>query len=81
MISHASEADGTIRFRTEIDGQWQSVTAVLEQADHELAAQAHKDRAPVVLKGDLERAGQRWKPLNPQLESVLRDDEEDLEDG
>ncbi len=73
------EADGTIRFRTEIDGQWQSVAAVLEHADYERAVQAHKDRAPVVLKGDLERTGQRWKLLNPQLESVLRDDEEDPE--
>ncbi len=75
------ETDGTIRFRTEIDGQWQSVAAVLEQADYERAVQAHKDQAPVILNGDLERAGQRWKLLNPQLESVLRDDEEDAKHG
>ncbi len=75
------EADGTIRFRAEVDGKWQSVAAVLEQADYERAVQAHKDRAPVILKGDLERTGQRWKLLNPQLESVLRDDEEDPEYG
>ncbi len=67
-------ADGTIRLRSEVDGQRQSVVAVLEQADYERAIQAHKDRAPVVLKGDLERAGQRWRLLNPRLESVLRDD-------
>ncbi len=75
------DVDGTIRFRTEIDGQWQSVAAVLEQADYERVVQAHKDRVPVILKGDLERVRQRWKLLNPQLESVLRDDEDNPEYG
>ena len=50
------DAYGTIGLRTEVDGQRQSVLAVLEQADYERAVQAHKDRAPVVLKGELERA-------------------------
>ncbi len=75
------EADGTIRLRTEIDGQPQSIAAVLEQADYERAVQAHKDRAPVMLKGDLERTGQRWRLLNPQVESVLKNDEPDSEDS
>ncbi len=69
-----AEDDGTIRLATDIDGQPQSVVAVLEQADYERAVQAHKERALVVLAGDLERAGQRWRLLNPHLESVLRDD-------
>ncbi len=75
------EVDGTIRLRTEIDGQRQSVTAVLEQADYECAVQAHGDRVPVVLLGDLERAGQRWKLLNARIEDVLRDDGQEPEDG
>ncbi len=70
-----AEDDGTIRLATEIDGQQQSVAAVLAQADYEQAVQAHKDRALVVLTGDLERTGQRWRLLNPHLESVVRDDE------
>ncbi len=75
------EADGTIRLRTEIDGQRQSVTTVLEQADYERAVRAHGDRAPVKLKGDLERTGQRWRLLNPRLEGVLENDEPDPEGG
>ena len=43
--------------------------------------EAHKDRAPVFLKGDLERTGQRWTLLSPQLKGVLRDDKEDLKHG
>ena len=69
-----AEDDGTIRLATDIDGQRQSVVAVLEQGDYERAVQAHRDRAPVVLAGDLERTGQRWRLLNPHVEGVLRDD-------
>ncbi len=72
-------ADGTIRLRTEVDGQRQSVMAVLEQADYERAVQAHKDQALVVLKGDLERTGQRWRLLNPHIEGVLCDDGQETE--
>ena len=69
-----AEDDGTIRLATDVDGQPQSVVAVLEQADYERAVQAHKDRALVVLAGDLERTGQRWRLLNPHVEGVFRDD-------
>ena len=69
-----AEDDGTIRLATDIDGQRQSVVAVLERTDYERAVQAHRDRAPVVLAGDLERTGQRWRLLNPHVEGVLRDD-------
>ncbi len=68
-----TEDDGTIRLATDIDGQPQSVVAVLEQADYERAVQAHKDRALVVLAGDLERTGERWRLLSPHVEGVLRD--------
>jgi len=72
-----TEDDGTIRLATEIDGQQRSVVAVLEQADYERVVQAHKNRALVVLSGDLERVGQRWRLLSPQLESVICDDEQE----
>ncbi|MCY4459661.1 MAG: hypothetical protein OXC26_04550 [Albidovulum sp.] len=75
------ELDGTIRLKTEIDGQQQSVEAVLEQSDYERAVLAHNDRAPVILKGDLERLGHRWRLLNAHIEGVLRDEEQELEDG
>ncbi len=66
---------------TEIDGQRQSVMAVLERLDYERAVQAHGDRALVVLSGDLERMGQRWRLLNPRLEDVLRDDGQESQDA
>ncbi len=70
-----AEDDGTIRLATDIDGKQQSVVAVLGRADYDRAVQAHKDRALVVLAGDLERAGQRWRLLNSCVKGVLRDDE------
>ena len=76
-----AEDDGTIRLATGIDGQQQSVVAVLVQADYELAVQAHKDRALVVLTGDLEHTGQRWRLLNPHVEGVFRDDPQESRDA
>ncbi|MCY4075996.1 MAG: hypothetical protein OXH04_11275 [Acidobacteria bacterium] len=67
--------DGIIGLATTIDGQRQSVKVVLERVDYERAIQAHHDRAPVVLNGDLDRIGQRWRLLNPRLTGVIRDDE------
>ena len=69
--------DGTISLATKIDGQRQSVKAVLAQPDYETAVEAHRDRALVVLLGDLERIGQRWRLLNPRLADVIRHDEPD----
>lgn len=75
-----SEDDGTIRLATSINKQPRSVKAVLEREDYERAVQAHKDRAAVVMSGDLERIGQRWRLLSPLLQEVIRDDEPILED-
>ena len=74
-----AEDDGTIRLATKFDGQKQSVVAVLERADYEKALQAHGDRVPVVLLGDLDRIGQRWRLLNPRLAEVIRDDGVELQ--
>ncbi len=75
-----ADDDGTIGLVTDIDAQRQSVTAVLERADYERVVQAHGDRMPVVLAGDLERLGQRWRLLNPRLVDVIRDDEPEPRD-
>ena len=69
-----TEADGTISLRTSIDGQNRSVSVLLNQSDYEKAIQAHKDKAPVILKGDLERTGQRWRLLNPRITDIIRED-------
>ena len=76
-----AEDDGTIRLATDIDGRQQSVVAVLGRADYDRAVQAHRDRALVVLAGDLERAGQRWRLLNSYVDGVLRDDEQESRDS
>ena len=73
-----SEADGTIRLSTFVDQKPQSVTVLLERRDYERAIQAHKNQAMVVLSGDLERMGQRWRLLNSSLEGVLPNEEYDL---
>ena len=76
-----ADDDGTIRLATDIDGRQQSVVVVLGRADYDRAVQAHKDRALVVLAGDLERTGQRWRLLNAHVDGVLRDDEQESRDA
>ena len=72
-----SDLDGTIGLAADVDGQRQSIVAVLEREDYERAVRAHRDRALVVLTGDLDRAGQRWRMLNPHIENVISDSEAD----
>lgn len=79
LVRAEGEEDGTIRLGAIVDQDQKprSVTALLEREDYERAVQAHKDRALVVLSGDLERLG-RWRLLSPRLEQVLLDDECDV---
>lgn len=69
--------DGTIHLAADIDGQCRSVSAVLDSEDYERAVLAHGDNALVILSGDLDRLGQRWRLLNPQLENVISDSDTD----
>ena len=72
-----SEEDGTITLRASIDGKTGSVRAILNSYDYERAIQAHKDKAPVIAEGDLERAGQSWRLLNPRITEVIQGDDSD----
>ena len=72
------DVEGTIGLATDVDGRRQSVEAVLEHDDYERAVRAHRDRALVVLAGDLDRIGQRWRLLSPRLENIIWDDEPDI---
>ena len=65
------ETDGTITLRAYVDEQIHSVIAVLTQSDYERAIQAHQQKAPVIMSGDLERIGQRWRLLNPRVIAVI----------
>ena len=37
--------------------------------------EAHKTQASVVMRGDLERSGQRWCLLNPSIKDIIVNDE------
>ena len=69
------DADGTVTLRTSIDGRIQSVTAVLNQPDYHRAIEAHKEKDPVIVAGDLGRLGQRWRLLNPHVVAVITNDD------
>ncbi len=68
-------ADGMVTLRTSLDGRNQSVGALLRQSDYHRAIQAHRKKAPLVVRGDLERAGRRWRLLDPSIEDVIESDE------
>lgn len=72
-----SETEGTITLRASIDGNTESVTAVLGQRDYELAVGAHKAREPVVAEGDLERFRQRWHLKSPRITEVIQRETDD----
>ena len=65
------DTEGTISLLASIDGQNQAVMSVLKQSDYERAIQAHETKSPLVMEGDLERTGQRWRLLNPRIADVI----------
>ena len=71
------DIDGTIGLAADVDGRQQSVKATLYHEDYERAVQAHQAKVPVVLAGDLDRVGKRWRLLNPHLVNVIVDREPD----
>jgi len=74
------DREGTIALWTSIDGQNQAVVAVLKQSDYEQAIQAHETKSPLVMEGDLERTGQRWRLLNPRIVDVILNEDMPDED-
>ena len=65
------ETDGTVTLRTYIDGRVASVPAGLRGPDYDRAIQAHKNNDLVVIKGDLERLGDRWRFRNADIEEII----------
>ena len=59
--------EGLVTLKALVDNKIQSVKAVLDQATYSLAVQAHDRRLPVIVRGDLERVGQRWQLTNGEL--------------
>ena len=71
-----AETDGNITLRASIDGRNQSVTVLLEQFDYERVIRAHQAKAPIVMEGDLERIGQRWRLLNARVVDIISTEDE-----
>ena len=60
-----------ITLRAEVEGHPRSVTAHLNPLDYNLAIQAHRDKAGVIVTGTLERVGERWRLLNPSITGTV----------
>ena len=75
------EAGGTIYLWTSIDDKNRSVAVVLKRSDYDRAVQAHKEKLPMILRGDLERSGQRWRLLNPHIDAIIDDEKPSNEVG
>ena len=73
-LRREEEAGGTIYLWTSIDGKNRSVAVVLKRSDYDRAVQAHKGKLPMILKGDLERSGHRWRLLNPHIDAIIDDE-------
>ncbi len=81
LTRDADRMDGEITLATRIDGRKQSVAVRLTRLDYSTAIDAHRDKAPVAMQGNLERVGQRWRLENPRIVDVIRGDETPSEDG
>ena len=76
LIRDEAEVGGNVTLRASIEGRNQSITAILQSFDYEQAIQAHQAKAPIVMEGDLERIGQRWRLLNAHVVDVISNDDE-----
>ena len=70
LIRDQEEMEGVVALRAEIDGRIQSVAAVLDEANYGVAIRAHEARNPVIVDGDLERIGQRWRVTNASVREL-----------
>ncbi len=76
LIRDEAEVGGNATLRASIDGRNQSVTAILQSFDYERAIRAHQAKAPIVMEGDLERIGQRWRLLNARVVDIISTEDE-----
>ena len=72
-----TETDGTVTLRAYFDGRFQSVTAILSESDYNLAIEAHRENAQIIVEGDLDRFGQRWRLVNPHLAKIISEEDDE----
>lgn len=66
-----SEENGTVWLRTRVSDRPQAVMAVLRQSAYDRAIDAHREKAAVIVEGDLQRFGQRWHLGRPRIVEVI----------
>ena len=76
LIRGEHEIEGQVTFKMDMDGRTQSVVSVLDQGNYSVAIRAHEARNPVVVRGDLERIGQRWRVTNAAVRELASDDDD-----
>lgn len=69
------QVSGIVRVRGYVAGGVRSVSAELNADDYDRAVEAHRTNASVIMEGDLEKAGQRWRLRNARLAEM--DDQAD----
>jgi len=77
LARDATATQGTVTVQATIDGVQQSVKVDVGVEHYEQITKAHHDRDVVVIEGDVERQGQRWKiprPTNIQVFSDMGDE-------
>lgn len=62
--------EGVVVIKTEIDGRVYSINAVLDEENYRAAIRAHETGRCVIVDGDLERIGQRWRITNASLRTL-----------
>ena len=73
------EIEGQVTFKVDMDGRIQSVGSVLDQSNYSVAIHAHEARNPVVITGNLERIGQRWRATNATVRELVSDEDDEDE--
>lgn len=71
------EIEGLVTLKALVDGRIQSVKATLDQANYIRAVRAHGRQLPVLVRGDLERIGQRWRLNGAELLNIGAEEDDD----
>ena len=68
---------GQVTIKAVVDGRLSSIKVDFGPDDYRQVVNAHRDRVNVVLEGDLQREGQRWRLVNPRGLVILPTEESD----
>jgi hypothetical protein len=75
------EKYGSATFKVEFDGKMQSVNSSLNDPDYSVVTNAHRDRLPIKLVGDLIRQGSRWQLDRARFLPLPGSEDEEPETG